>query len=340
MRAVVSTRARGRVGRGSVAVAIVGGVLAAGGCGSSSRAPQVSKAPNGSSVLAATAYAPTPDLTALITADARDAAAKVHLEDAPATSAAQLALLRKLAAPSSGLATLVVGAFDPARAELAIVSRKPGGPKVVSLLTPIRGAAAAIRLDERRVGAALARGAAAWAKAHGGIGQATVIAPPAENAIPDWSLSAGRRNAAAIEQALERTGFTVRVVRALGSADTPQALGSGHAPVTIGWNDTTALAAAAAGRGANTWVGAAGSPSPTGTATLDALRGGRLDLVVGARLADLAEAIVQVPLALQHGKNASTADLPVRRFTATSAATKAAAADYVASAADAVATAP
>lgn len=329
-----------RTGRVVSAAATVVSAWALASCGREPL-PPVATTAHGSAIVTQTAYAPSPALATLLAARLRKADAR--LVDPPASSAAQLSALRPLLARKGGLSTVVVGAFDPPAVERLLAS-KGARPRVVSVLNPLRGAEATITLDQQAVARRLAQAARRWAATHGGVRRATVIGPPAQNVLPDWSVPAGRGMATAIADALGQQGFSVDRTAALGTADAAAALeGSarvaGGRTVIVGWNDLTALGAVeAAPRGS--FIAAAGAPAPTSTDTLDALRERRLDLLVGTRLSDLADAIVHASGAsgVSGGSGSTGASaqsgandvwLPVEQFSAREPrALRAARADY------------
>ena len=72
------------------------------------------------------------------------------------------------------------------------------------------------------------------------------------------------------------------------------------------WNDTTALGAAGA-VGDDSYVGGLGNPSLSAAPKL----GGPLKCLVAARLLDLANALVDLPLAYAHGERPGSRAVPV-----------------------------
>ncbi|MFT4036235.1 MAG: hypothetical protein QM679_11740 [Patulibacter sp.] len=315
--------------RASFALALLAAAMLStlgGGCGdrdadlARQRGPQ-----HGAAVLISSAYAPSADLVRLVEQEARRSGVELRLRTDALDTAGQLAQLRRDLAAASNWRSVIVAPLDPVATQRVIAGA--GGaqrPLVMSVVEPVRGARSAVRVDEGVVAARLAHAARRWATAHGGVGAATVIAPPATDAVPDWSIGGGRRLAAAVAAQLADGGFAVTTVRALGAADAPAALAGSRAPVVIGWNDVTALAAARIGDGVSRWVAAAGAPAPTSGGALRAVRRGELALIVGTRLRVLAERIVD---AARTG-TAPHATLPVEQFTAAAVATRRALADY------------
>ncbi|MBO9532947.1 MAG: hypothetical protein J7513_08245 [Solirubrobacteraceae bacterium] len=308
--------------------ALATSLLAAGaiaGCGKDDESAETGP-PNGTVVVAGTPYAPSPELRKLIDGAARGANAALTQRDPATDAAAQARQLKPLLEASSGLKSVVVGAFDPAATETLIAARGSGGPAVISLLTPLTGASTTLTLDAEAVSGRLARAAGAWASSHA-VDAATVLMPP-EAPVADWSAGFGRTVAKQLVDDLSEEGLAVTALEATGTADAKAALGFDPGRLVIGWNDATALGAAQAITAKGTtsrWVGAAGSPTPSSADALTALSDGRLNLIVGTRLQDLASLIVATAA---DPPSTKTRALPVRSFSRSSAVTSAAVADF------------
>jgi DNA-binding LacI/PurR family transcriptional regulator len=307
------------------AVAAAGGfaALLAGCGGSEDEGPQARDVARRSIAIDfASYYAPIEDLRRLVEARAAQRGASVLFSSDPSGSPAQLASLRKLTGERGGFKVVVVAAFDPTAVAAIVADARTRDIDVVSFITPVAGTRAAIALDADRAAALLARDVA-----RRGLDAVTLIAPPARSPVPNPFLpyAAGASRALAAE--LGRAGIDVtRTVVAVGAADA--ALAVGDARAVLAWNDETALGAAQA-VGRSGYVGAIADPAVTGRPTLDALDGpGPLTCVISPRLSALADALVDVPLALLRGQKPPSAPIALQRLVRGSSAVTGARQDY------------
>jgi hypothetical protein len=95
------------------------------------------------------------------------------------------------------------------------------------------------------------------------------------------------------------------------------------------WNDLTAVGAAAAVNLRDIYVGGLGAPSLSGRSSITALRRrGPLRCLVAARVSDLANALVELPLALARGEKAGSRTVPMTVLNAGAPELKQFAADF------------
>lgn len=277
-------------------------------------------------------YAPATDIIALAKRRAAQRGLALTFSADPAGAGAQAASLKRLTGERGGFRVVVVAPFDAAAIQGALQDARGRGIEVVSFVSPLRDASAAIAVDAQDA----ARRLAAHAAAHG-VRSATLIAPPATSPVPDPFFGHAQRAARALPAALRAVGIAIdRTVTALGTPDATAALRAATATgvrprAVLAWNDATALGAAAAVPRSG-YVGGLGAPAVSTAAALRALQddGGPLRVLVAARVAALAQALVDVPAALLGGTRppAAATRVPVTTFTPGSAATRAALADY------------
>ena len=271
-------------------------------------------------------YAPVKDVTRL--AQARGAERKLALRfsaDA-AGAAAQVASLKALTGDRGGFRVVAVAPFDAAALAGVIKDATGRGIAIVSFVSPLPGATAAIRTDP----AAAARRLVAHAAGEGKR-RVLLVVPPARSPVPDPFFGYASQLARALPAEAARAGLDVAgTVTALGTPDAEAAVrGAARADAVLTWNDATALGAAAAVP-RDGYVGGLGAPAVTTAAALRALDGdGPLRCLVAARVADLAGALVDVPAAVLAKRAVPAGGLvPARVFLRGGAATRAALGDY------------
>ncbi|HEY6759302.1 MAG TPA: substrate-binding domain-containing protein [Baekduia sp.] len=278
-------------------------------------------------------YAPAPDLIRLAQDHARARGLATTFSDDPSGSAAQVASVKALTGPRGGFKVVVVAPFDAAVLDAIVQDAMSRGVSVVSFVSPLRHATAAIGVDA----AGAARQLVSHARAHAGHQpQVLLVLPPARSPIPDPFFGYATGAAQALRQATAAAGLDVAAtVTALGTPDGRDAVRAAlaqHPDVTtvLTWNDATALGAAAA-LPRTAYVGGLGAPAVTTAAPLHALdAGGPLRCLVAARLATLAGALIDVPATVLKGAKPSTAPVPIEVFTAGAQTTRAALKDYAA----------
>jgi len=275
----------------------------------------------------ASLYAPIEDVRRLVAARAAAVGAAVTFSDDAAGVDAQVANLRRWTGEEGGFKAIAIAAFDPAAVDPVAAAAIRRGVRIVSYVTPLAHRSAAIAVDHARAGRLLAEHAA-----RAGRG-AVLLVRPAATATPDPFAPGFAPAEAAIRAVLGDR--VVAAVAAQGQADGAEAIGAAlranpRIRTVLAWNDLTALAAADALGTATGYAGGLGSPALTGRAGLRALAADTsLRCLVAPRLADLAAALVDVPLALARGRPTAGRTVPLHVLTrSTRAAVRAFAADY------------
>ena len=273
----------------------------------------------------ASLYAPIEDVRRLVAARAAAVGAAVTFSDDAAGVDAQVANLRRWTGEEGGFKAIAIAAFDPAAVDPVAAAAIRRGVRIVSYVTPLAHRSAEIGVDHARAGRLLAEHAARAARG------AVLLVRPAATATPDPFAPGFAPAEAAIRAVLGDR--VVAAVAAQGQADGAEAIRAAlranpRIRTVLAWNDLTALAAAdALGTG---YAGGLGSPALTGRAGLRALAADTpLRCLVAPRLADLAAALVDVPLALARGRPTAGREVPLHVLTrSTRAAVRAFAADY------------
>lgn len=316
--------------RGGAGLLLTGGLGACGSGGDPAREGPATEALQARSIAVdhASFYAPYPDLKRLVLARAAARDAELRFSDDPSGSPAQEASLQRLLGRDGGFKAVVVAPFDAAKLA-PLVARAADAVQVVSFVTEVPGSAAVIRVDAGVAGRALVDDLRRATR--GRRPSVLQLRPPATSPVPDPFLPFAREAADAVASALDAAGLDVSAVEALGAADAgPAVKGAGDVDAVLAWNDATALAAARA-LPATAYVGALGAPAIASRATLDALAGpGPLRCLVAPRLSRLADALVDLPLALLGGAPPRDVVVPLVTVRRGSAAARAARADYTA----------
>jgi ABC-type sugar transport system substrate-binding protein len=287
-----------------------------GACGSSPSSPKLGRetkalARRSVGIDYASFYAPFPDMQRLVQERARELGAAVTFSDDAAGAAAQTAQLRQWTGDRGGFRAIAVAPFDRTAVEPIAADALEAGVAIVGYVTQLKNQTAGIVVDRGAAGRTLAEHAA-----RRGDGGVLVVRPPTPPVVPD-AFAVGFADAeAAIRRVVDVRATVEATAEADARATISRALRADPSLRTIlCWNDTTALGAAAVA-GAGRYVGAVGAPSLTGRAAITALRrGGPLQCVVAARLADLADALVEVPLAFARGQKPGSRTVPVTRLT-------------------------
>ena len=193
----------------------------------------------------------------------------------------------------------------------------------MSYVTPLKHQSAGIVVDRAEAGRLLATEAAKHGK------RALIVRPPSEPAVP-LPFAPGF---AAAEQAIGGIVDVVATVEAQADADAIAAVGSAlqadrSIEVILCWNDLTAIGAANAGNG-NVYVGGIGAPSLSDPRALRFRQG--LECLVAARISDLANALVDLPLAYAAGEKPGSRTVPLSAIKKGSGEAEVFGADFAAS---------
>ncbi|HYV15398.1 MAG TPA: substrate-binding domain-containing protein [Conexibacter sp.] len=274
-------------------------------------------------------YPPVADLRRLVEQRAHARAAAVTFSDDAAGVAAQLATLSRWSGPRGGFRVVVVAPFDVAAVAPVARAVLARGIDVVSYLTPLPQQTAGIVVDPQRCGRLLAADVAAWGRrVLGGHGSALLVRPPTRAAVPDPFAPLAARSERALLDELGRRAPGVEPVAATaaqGAADAQAAVARAlrdypSTRIVLCWNDATATGAAAAlgehfppREHPRLYSGGVAAAGISTRATLRALgRDGILRCLVAPRLGDLADALVELPYALLHGRPAHDVRVPAR----------------------------
>lgn len=254
-------------------------------------------------------YAPVQDVHRLVLERARRRGARVTFSHDEAGAAAQRRTLEAWIGARGGFRALVVAPFERGSVEPVAGQALEDGIAVVSYLVPLRNETTGISVNPRVAGSLLADEAAAWAA--GRPASAILVRPPEKPATadqfavlaPEVERTLLRRlrgrapgiEAVAATQAQSVDDAQAAVARAL--ADYPAA------SVVLGWNDSTAVGAAAAlraaGREQRAFAGGVAMAGVAGKENLEALDDDAVAIAfVAPRLRELAGKLVDVPLAL------------------------------------------
>jgi ABC-type sugar transport system substrate-binding protein len=281
-------------------------------------------------------YPPAADVRRLVEQRARARGARVTFSEDPSGVAAQLATLRRWSGPRGGFHAIVVAPFDAAALAPLVRDALAREIAVVSYLAPLQRQTAAIAVDPERCGRLLAADAAGWAQRALGGGdrraQALVVRPPAAPTVPDpFAALAGRAERALLAELRRRDAHVVAVAatEATGRADAKAAVVRAlqdypDARLALCFDDTTAAGAAEALTDAvpeaerpRLYAGGIAVDGIATAASLDTLAsGGVLRALVAPRVRDLADALVELPWALLHGRPPRDADVPARLLSA------------------------
>lgn len=281
-------------------------------------------------------YAPYPDLVRLVQDQADRRGASVRFSEDPSGAPAQQASLRRLTGSRGGFGAVVIAAFDPHAIAPIVREAIDRGIEIVSYVTPLEQQTARIVVDARAAARRLVEDAARWAGRNGdGAPRVLVIAPPDRAVVPDPFLPYARAASQAVRNEVAAAGLRViATATALGRPDAREAVHAVRAAhpemdVVLSWNDATALGAAEA-MPPHGYVGALGAPAISGAAALRALEdGGPLRCLVAPRLSQLANALVDLPLALLRGEPPGSVVVPPAVFRrGSTAAHRAAQRDY------------
>jgi hypothetical protein len=307
---------------------LLGAAAVVAGCGAGASDPKIGRqtkalARRSVAIDYASYYAPIEDVRRLVSARAEELHAEVTFSDDAAGVDAQVANLRRWTGDQGGFSVVAVAPFDRSAVEPIAAGAIERGVAIVGYVTELEHQSAAITVDRGRAGALLA----ADARGHGG--GVLLVRPPAQQEVPD-PFAPGFADA----EAAIRTTLDVRAtVEAQAEADAQPAVaaalqGDPSLTTVLCWNDLTAIGAAVAA-GRSRYVGGLGAPSLTGRAAIAALRrDGALQCLVAARLSDLADALVELPLALARGERAGSRPVPVAVLKPGSPKLKAFAADF------------
>jgi len=331
-----------RAGAGAAAALGLGLPAALAGCGGADKLDAHSNAVARRSIAIdyASYYAPIQDLRRLVLTRARQTGIRVTFSEDPAGAAAQAASLRTLTGERGGFRVVVIAAFEAAAIQPLVEAALQREIAIVSYVTPLRHATAAIVVDPARTGALLAIDAAGWAqKRLGGRGSVLLVVPPPGQTVPDPFVAGARRSEPAMRStlAVRAPGLRIRAtVPAYGTPDARQAVAqalTSHPDIRIVlcWNDATALGATqalrarhSAGERRRLYVGGQGAPAITARETLVALqRDDVLRCLVAPRLRDLADALVDLPRSLlRHDSAARDVTPPIAVLTPASRAAR------------------
>ncbi|MEN0015793.1 MAG: substrate-binding domain-containing protein [Solirubrobacteraceae bacterium] len=283
-------------------------------------------------------YAPIDDVKRLATAHAAAKGLRVTFSTDSAGAAAQTASLKTLTGPTSGFGVVAVAPFDVTAANRAIGAAKANGVKVVGYLDALAGQAAGVSVNVTGAATQLATDVAAGRERSPSPKprkRYLVLVPPSISPVPDPVAGVGRAGSKALLDALRTIGVLApSTATALGEADAEQAVKAAAAATpgidtVLTWNDATAVGAAKA-LGRRGSVGALALGGVSSAATLRQLRRGdtALQEIVAPRLADLADALIDVPANVLAGRTPASVTVEAQRFTPGAAATRAALADY------------
>lgn len=314
-----------RIDRRTLLQAGAAGVLVAalGGCGDGEEPGEQARAVAGRSIALdyASYYPPAERLRELASARARERGALLTLSDDAAGAAAQQRAFSGYVSERGGFRALVVAPFDAAALAPLTADAVERGVAVVSYGIPLSGATATIAADPTPAARLLARDVGAWAG--GDDAEVLIVRPPERSPTPDQFAPRARPWEAALLAELERRAPALRPVAATtaqAAADAQAAVARAlvdypRVRVVLAWNDSAAVAAAQALRAANPrarwprlYAGGVGAPAIATAASLEALRDDPvLRCLVAPRLADLADALVDVPYALLRRRPAPAA---------------------------------
>ncbi len=278
-------------------------------------------------------YAPIADLRRLAGQRARARGAAITFSADAAAASAQLATLRRWTGPRGGFHALVVAPFDAAAVAPIADAALKRGVKIVSLGASLPHETAHIGIDADRAGRLLARDAARWAqRTLGGGAQVLLVRPPAHPAVPGpFASLAPRAERALLDELAQRAPAldAVAATEGQGSADTQAAVARAlrnypHVRVVLCWGDAAASGAARAlarhaptSEHARLYVGGIAVPGIATRATLATLRsGGILRGLVAPRLRDVADALVDLPYGLLHGRAPHDVSVPLQALSA------------------------
>jgi hypothetical protein len=242
---------------------------------------------------------------------------------------------------------VVLSAAEPSSLEPIAEQAISRGVKIVAYPRPLRHQTAAIIFDVAAAAAALARGAAAWARERlGGRGRILLALPPTEcvneNALcaETATLEHAWRSTLAHEAPGLEIATSNEALGELGGSEVLAPLVRGHeTPIVLTWSDEVATGLArelrlhppAEAGSSDLYVAALGAPSVVSSATfLELQQQGPLRVVIAARLRELCEAMVELPHTLLHEGPAHDVTLAPWTLTPRSAALASYSRDYAA----------
>ncbi|WP_028067460.1 substrate-binding domain-containing protein [Solirubrobacter soli] len=234
-------------------------------------------------------YAPFEDLKRLALARAAAVGADLTFSNDANGVGEQVKQLKSWTGDRGGFNVVAIAPYDVAQVEPIAAAALKNGVAVVSYVTPLEHQSAGIVVDRAEAGRLLAADAAKHGK------RALVIRPPKQPPVP-LPFAPGFADA---EAAIGGMVDIAATVEAQAEADAKPvvaaALRDNDVDLILCWNDLTAVGAAdVAG---DRYVGGLGAPSLS-----DARALGRVDALAAARLSDLANALVDLPLAYAQGK--------------------------------------
>jgi ABC-type sugar transport system substrate-binding protein len=240
-------------------------------------------------------------------------------------------------------ALIVAPAVHLELVEPLLANARAQGIKVVVYPRPVQAQDAAIVADSVEGATILARHAAAWARSRiRGRGEMLLVMPRADQVGRDpFAPASDAERAIRATLAHDAPGLkiatTVRVTRNAQRDKLAPALAAHPAVrVVLLWDDGAAPAAASALRARHPagtrdqlYVGAMGAPAVASRATFDELkRDDVLRVVVATGARDLANAMIDLPLAVLQGKAKGDVRLPFHTLTPGSSALRRYSADY------------
>ncbi|HEY6887460.1 MAG TPA: substrate-binding domain-containing protein [Solirubrobacter sp.] len=249
-------------------------------------------------------YAPIEDVKRLVGVRAAAVGADVTFSDDPSGTAAQVKQLNDWTGDRGGFNVIAVAPFDVASVEPIVAAALENGIAIVSYVTPLKHQSAGIVVDRGEAGRMLAADAVKHGK------RALVVRPPSKPAVP-LPFAPGFAEA---EKAMGAVVDVAATVEAQADADAQGVVEAAlqrdrSIELVLCWNDLTAIGAAAAVGSRDVYVGGLGAPSLSDPRALRFQ--GALRALVAARLSDLANALVDVPLAYAQGKQPGSRTVPV-----------------------------
>ncbi len=265
-------------------------------------------------------YAPFEDVKRLATAHATELDVTVTWSDDPSGTPAQVQQLRQWTGDTGGFRAIAVAPFDVAAVDPIAANAIESGIAIISYVTPLKHQTAAIVVDRAEMGRLLATDAVKHGR------RALIVRPPSTPAVP-LPFAPGFADA---EAAMAQIVDVVATVEAQADPDAIAVVEAAMAAdpsieLVLCWNDLTAIGAAAA-VDRDIYVGGLGAPSLSEARSLRLH--GALRCLVAARISDLANALVDVPLAYARGQKPGSLTIPVTVLKKGSPALKTFAADF------------
>ncbi|MDA0162249.1 substrate-binding domain-containing protein [Solirubrobacter ginsenosidimutans] len=249
-------------------------------------------------------YAPIDDVKRLVGERAAAVGADVTFSNDPSGTAAQVKQLKAWTGDRGGFNVIAVAPFDVAAVEPIAADALKRGIAIVSYVTPLKNQSAGIVVDRGEAGRLLATDAVKHGK------RALVVRPPSAPAVP-LPFAPGFADA---EKAIGGVVEIAATVDAQADADAQGVVetalkSDASIELVLCWNDLTAIGAASAVNARDIYVGGLGAPSLSDPRALRFH--GALQALVAARISDLADALVDLPLAYAQGKKPGSRSVPV-----------------------------